>query len=143
MYKTILVPVDVSELGLINKALSHALFLAGNSDGHIHLVTVIPGFSPELTRGFISDAKKMEKHLHDTSSESLTALAGKIDYPEDKIHVHVCNGSIRDEISRMADKLSADVIVIGSRNPSLKTHLLGSSAANVIRYARVPVLVVR
>lgn len=143
MYKNILVPVDVSELGLTNKALAHSLFMAKHSDGDIHLVAVNPGFSPELTRGFISDAKRMEKHLFDASSSALTTLANKMDYPAEKIHVHVCNGNIRDEITRTADKLNADVIVIGSRNPSIKTHLLGSSAASIIRYARVPVLVVR
>lgn len=143
MYKNILVPVDVSELGLTNKALAHSLFLANHSDGDIHLVAVNPGFSPELTRGFISDAKRMEKHLLDASSSALSALAKKMDYPAEKIHIHVCNGNIRDEITRMADRLNADVIVIGSRNPSIKTHLLGSSAASIIRYAQVPVLVVR
>ncbi len=39
--------------------------------------------------------------------------------------------------------LGADVVVIGSRNPSISTHLLGSNASSVIRHANLPVLVVR
>jgi universal stress protein G len=143
MYKTILVPVDVSEQVLTNKAVTHALYLANQSDGDVHFVTVIPGFSPELTRGFISDAKVMEKHFFDSATEKLLALANTLDYPRNKVHTHVCNGHIRDEINHMADELNADIIVVGSRNPGIKTHLLGSSAANIIRYSRVPVLVVR
>lgn len=143
MYKTILMPVDVSDQGLIDKAVAHSLFLARHSDADIHFVTVIPGFSPELTRGFISDAKAMERHFFESASEKLLALANTLAYPRNKIHTHVCSGHIRDEINYMADELKADVIVVGSRNPGIKTHLLGSSAANIIRYSRVPVLVVR
>ena len=60
MYKNILVPDDVFETGLADKALSHAQFLAQSSSGQIHLLNVIPTFSPALTRGFISDARKMK-----------------------------------------------------------------------------------
>ncbi|PLP18923.1 universal stress protein UspG, partial [Klebsiella michiganensis] len=42
MYKNILVPVDVFEIGLADKALSHAQFLAQSSSGQIHLVHIIP-----------------------------------------------------------------------------------------------------
>ncbi|HGG8845462.1 TPA: universal stress protein, partial [Enterobacter hormaechei] len=31
----------------------------------------------------------------------------------------------------------------GSRNPSMTTHLLGSNAETILRYATIPVLVVR
>lgn len=70
MYKNIVVPVDVFDAGLADKALSHAKFLAQHSAGQIHLVHVIPAFSPVLTRGFISDARKMEDHLITTSKEN-------------------------------------------------------------------------
>ncbi|HBQ5586961.1 universal stress protein, partial [Klebsiella pneumoniae] len=36
-----------------------------------------------------------------------------------------------------------DVIVIGSRKPGISTHLLGSNAESILRYAKTPVLVVR
>lgn len=42
MYKNIVVPVDVFDAGLADKALSHAKFLAQHSAGQIHLVHVIP-----------------------------------------------------------------------------------------------------
>ncbi|MCZ5435865.1 universal stress protein, partial [Escherichia coli] len=38
---------------------------------------------------------------------------------------------------------NADVVVIGSRNPSITTHLLGSNASSVIRHTHIPVMVVR
>ncbi|MRE16589.1 universal stress protein, partial [Escherichia coli] len=39
--------------------------------------------------------------------------------------------------------IQADLIVIGSRRPNISTHLLGSTAAGVVRYADISVLVVR
>lgn len=75
MYKNILVPVDVFEIGLADKALSHAQFLAQSASGKIHLVHVNPLFSPALTRGFISDARKMEDYLVKNSEEKLAELA--------------------------------------------------------------------
>ncbi|SPX56528.1 Universal stress protein G [Klebsiella pneumoniae] len=60
------------------KALSHAKFLAQHSAGQIHLIHVIPAFSPVLTRGFISDARKMEDHLLNTAKEKLSELVRKM-----------------------------------------------------------------
>ncbi len=47
------------------------------------------------------------------------------------------------KLTELAKELDADVVVIGSRNPSISTHLLGSNASSVIRHANLPVLVVR
>lgn len=143
MYKNILVPVDVFETGLADKALSHAQFLARSSAGQIHLLYVIPAFSPALTRGFISDAKKMEEHLINTAKENLSALVKKAGLSEDTTQLYIRSGNIRDEVTKLADKLKIDVVIIGSRNPNIRTHLLGSEAANIVRYAHVPVFVIR
>lgn len=40
MYKTILVPVDVYETALSDKALQHAQFLAQSASGNVHLLTL-------------------------------------------------------------------------------------------------------
>ena len=96
MYKNILVPVDVFEIGLADKALSHARFLAQSSAGKIHLLHVIPAFSPVLTRGFISDARKMEDYLVNTSKEKLDELSKKLSLAENEIQIHIRSGNIRD-----------------------------------------------
>ena len=143
MYKNILVPVDVFEIGLADKALSHARFLAQSSSGQIHLLNVIPTFSPALTRGFISDARKMEDYLVNNSKEKLAELINKLSLKESDVQIHIRSGNVRDEVTKLADELKADVVIIGSRNPNIQTHLLGSEAASIVRYAHVPVFVVR
>lgn len=42
MYKNILVPVDVYETSLADKALQHAQFLSQSASGDIHLLHVMP-----------------------------------------------------------------------------------------------------
>ena len=41
MYKNIVVPVDVFDAGLADKALSHAKFLAQHSAGQIHPLSML------------------------------------------------------------------------------------------------------
>ncbi|MBZ7356741.1 universal stress protein, partial [Klebsiella michiganensis] len=103
----------------------------------------IPSFSPVLTRGFISDARKMEDYLINTAKEKLAELIKKLALTEKDIPIHIRSGNIRDEVTKLADELKADVVIIGSRNPNIQTHLLGSEAAGIVRYAHVPVFVVR
>ena len=85
----------------------------------------------------------MDDYMINNSKEKLSALAQRTAFPQDRIHLHVRSGNVRDEVTLLADELAAEVIIIGSRNPNIQTHLLGSDAANIVRYAHVPVLVVR
>lgn len=126
MYKTILVPVDVYETALSDKALQHAQFLAQSASGNVHLLYVMPKFSAELTRGFIADARKMDEYMINNAKEKLAALVKKINLPEANVHLHVRSGNIRDEVIKLADELNVGAIIVGSRNPNIQTHLLGS-----------------
>lgn len=143
MYKNIIVPIDVFSSDLADKSLAHAQFITNISSGHIHLVNVIPPFLPELTRGFISDARLMQKHVIDTAKEKLSSIAKKLNIPDEFIHIHIRAGSVRDEVTVLADTLEKSIIIMGSRNPDVQTRLLGSSAAGIVRYANIPVLVIR
>ncbi len=103
----------------------------------------MPKFSAELTRGFIADARKMDEYMINNAKEKLAALVKKINLPEANVHLHVRSGNIRDEVIKLADELNVGAIIVGSRNPNIQTHLLGSEAASIVRYAHVPVFVIR
>jgi hypothetical protein len=38
---------------------------------------------------------------------------------------------VHGHVIALADELKADVVIVGSRNPGIQTHLLGSEAANI------------
>jgi nucleotide-binding universal stress UspA family protein len=60
------------------------------------------------------------------------------------VTVHVCEGvNVREEIVREADDMQADLLVLGSHGlTGVKRLVLGSTAENVLRHARQPVLIV-
>ncbi|EOL8945153.1 universal stress protein UspG [Cronobacter dublinensis] len=142
MYNTILMPVDVFEMELSDKAIAHAEFLAQQS-GIIHLLHVLPGSANLSLHRFAADIRRFEEHLEAEANARLQTLKHHFTLPEDRLRSHIRFGSVRDEVNAMAKELSADVVVIGSRDPSISTHLLGSNASSVVRHAHVPVLVVR
>ncbi|WP_058911738.1 universal stress protein UspG [Entomohabitans teleogrylli] len=142
MYKTILMPVDVFEMELSDKAVKHAEFLA-QQDGVIYLVHVLPKSSKLILHGFAHDIRRFEEHLEKETDGKLRQMQKHFSLPEERVIPLIRFGNVRDEINSVAEELDADIIIIGSRNPSITTHLLGSNAASIIRYARTPVFVIR
>ena len=142
MYKTIIMPVDVFEMELSDKAVRHAEFLA-QQDGIIHLLHVLPGSSSFTMSRFTADLRRFEEHLQHEAETRLQTMVGHFSIDPSRIKSHVRFGNVRDMVNELANEIKADVVVIGSRNPSISTHLLGSNASSVIRHAHIPVLVVR
>ncbi|WP_272692331.1 universal stress protein [Providencia sp. PROV164] len=145
MYKTILVPVDISEDVLTDNALKHAVYLAKITNATIHLFHSVPDVSRfSMSYSYHYDLlSSFAKKAVERSEEQLKEIIEKIDYPSDKITYKVEFGSPRDKVLSEAESINADLIVIGSRNPSISTHLLGSNASGIVSYAKISVLVVR
>ncbi|MEH0885351.1 universal stress protein [Enterobacter sp. UNJFSC 003] len=143
MYKKILMPVDVFEMDLSDKAVRHAANLAKVEGASITLVNILPNSSRSLLRGFNADIKKFEEYMTAESEKKMNSLKRLFDIAPENIHCKVCFGNVRDEIIKLSKEDEYDVIVIGSKNPSITTHLLGSNAESILRYATIPVLVVR
>lgn len=142
MYQTIIMPVDVFEMELSDKAVRHAEFLA-QSEGIIHLLHVLPASASMSLHRFAADLRRFEEHLEQEARTRLSTMVGHFSIDPSRVQIHVRFGSVRDQTNELADELKADMIVIGSHNPTITTHLLGSNASSVVRYARIPVLVVR
>jgi len=142
MYNTIIMPVDVFEMALSDKAVRHAEFLA-QQEGIIHLLHVLPGSASLTMSRFAADLRRFEEHLHQEAETRLKTMVDHFSIDPLRIKMHVRMGNVRDVVNELAEELHADVVVIGSRNPSIATHLLGSNASSVIRHAHIPVLVVR
>ncbi|AGH73250.1 universal stress protein [Edwardsiella piscicida] len=142
-YNMILVPVDLEEPQLTEVALKHALFLAEQSQAALRLLHV----HPSVPTIFMSEYPQQIAELRDTALQQaekrLEALAASLPLSPERTSVKVCWGSIYDEILKEAEACGADLIVIGSRRPSMSTYLLGSNAARVVRHASISVLVVR
>ncbi|ASG63380.1 TPA: universal stress protein [Kluyvera ascorbata] len=142
MYKKILMPVDIFEMDLSDKAIRHAVYLAGES-GEITLLNVLPNSNRSILRGFASDIKKFEEFMQSESANKMKGLRRLFDMPAERIHTEVRFGNIRDEVLALSKTGEYDVIVIGSRQRGITTHLLGSNAESILRYANIPTMVIR
>ena len=60
MYNTIIMPVDVFEMELSDKAIRHAEFLAQDK-GVIHLLHVLPGSASLSLHRFAADVRRFEE----------------------------------------------------------------------------------
>ncbi len=68
MYKTIIMPVDVFEMELSDKAVRHAEFLA-QDDGVIHLLHVLPGSASLSLHRFAADVRRFEERRNMKAEE--------------------------------------------------------------------------
>ncbi|AHG18495.1 universal stress protein [Chania multitudinisentens RB-25] len=142
MYKTILVPVDISEDVLTEHALKHVEYLAKMSGAKVHFFHALPDASAFVT-AYSFGIKEFENQAEVKAIEGLKKIMAEIDLPLENLAYTISFGSPRDEVLQLAEEIEADLIVIGSRRPSVKTYLLGSNAAAIVRHAKISVMVVR
>ncbi|MFP1907924.1 universal stress protein [Lonsdalea quercina] len=142
MYKTILVPVDIDEEDLTQNALSQATFLAKLSGAKLHIFHVLPDVSAYIS-AYAFGLEEFENEAVVKADEKLHELLSQIDLPAEQLDHSITFGTPRDEVLALAEEIKADLIVVGSRRPSVKTYLLGSNSSAIVRHAKTSVLVAR
>ncbi len=60
-----------------------------------------------------------------------------------QVSTTVRQGGIYHEVLEEAKAIGADLIVMSSHRPAMRTYFLGSNAGHIVRYAPCSVLVVR
>jgi nucleotide-binding universal stress UspA family protein len=78
-----------------------------------------------------------------SAEESLETVARESGYDSAKVSTVVRQGGIYHEVLEEAKTFGADLIVMSSHRPAMKTYFLGSNAGHMVRYAKCSVLVVR
>src|SRR5690606_40177890 len=109
MYQTIIMPVDVFEMELSDKAVRHAEFLAQQA-GVIHLLHVLPGSASLSLHRFAADVRRFEEHLQHEAETRLQTMVGHFSIDPSRIKTHVRFGSVRDAVNELAGELNADVV---------------------------------
>ncbi|MFD0979353.1 universal stress protein [Tropicimonas aquimaris] len=141
MYSSILLAIDLNDGPSAHKVAEVAFRLAKDHGASLHIVNVIPDFGMSIVGSYFSAAQK--KQIIDDERKRFAAWAEE-EVPEGiSYDLTVVKGSVYDNILRTADKIGADVIVLGSHKPGLEDYLLGPNAARVVRHAKQSVFVVR
>jgi nucleotide-binding universal stress UspA family protein len=140
MYKIILVPVDLADTDLAKPAIETAVDMARGSGGTVRLVNVQP-LTPVMLAEYVPT--DFEAQQRRSSQDALGIIAGECGLDPARVSFNVRSGGIYHEVLEEAKAIDADLIVMSSHRPAMRTYFLGSNAGHVVRYAKCSVLVVR
>jgi len=140
MYKKILVPVDLADTDLAKPAIAAATEMARASSGSVRLVNVL-AMTPVMLAEYVPPDFDVQQRK--SAEEALSIIAGECGLDPAHISATVRQGGIYHEVLEEAKTFNADLIVMSSHRPAMRTYFLGSNAGHVVRYAKCSVLVVR
>ena len=154
-YKNILIATDLTPNS--EHAFKHAIMLSRNSKAKIHLLHVLPEVDSSF-RSYVSSMmgegkleefearhedqarNKLKKELEEFTRNELA------NFPEDFKNIasiEVVHGRAVSQILQIADKIAADVIVMGTHGKGVLGHtFLGSVAEKVLQKSKKPVFVI-
>lgn len=140
MYKHILVPVDLADTDLARQAIDTAVAMARASNGAVRLVNVLP-MTPVMLAEYVPPDFDVQQRK--SAESALAAIVGECGLDATHASGSVRQGGIYHEVLEEAKAFNADLIVMSSHRPAMRTYFLGSNAGHIVRYAKCSVLVVR
>ncbi len=141
MFKKILVPVDLQDNPLAERALAIAVEQAQAADGELIAMSVEPGFGMPIVASFFP-RDQLQSALDAVHKELRGLIDGALPAGL-RSRVLVVEGHPAECIVEQAEKQAVDLIVMPSTSRRLERRLLGSCASRVVEMAHCPVLVVK
>ena len=144
-FKRILCATDFSEASI--RALDYAMTLAQEADAHVtamHVVEVTPAPQSDVENAL--ESKMLGAYVAAAAADRAGRLKGLI---PDTVHTYctvetkLAIGKAYREILRVASEQRTELIVLGAHGRTISELLFGSTAHQVVRQARSPVLTIR
>ena len=142
--RTIVVASDFSKAS--RRAFATAVKTAKQNGATLTIVHVLIPFVPIGPDQFVGPETwtEIEKSAHDWAARKLEALAARAKAAGVRAKVLLAEGQPAKEVTRIARKLHADLLVVGTHGRTGFTKLLlGSIASQVVASSRCPVMAVR
>jgi len=140
MFKSIIVPVDVADLHVAQLAIESAVKLADPVGARLTLIHVVP-IMPLMMLDTVPVS--FEGEVAEKAKSTLADLGRAIDLPGGTVSTVVRIGGVYHEVLAIAEEQGADLVVVGSHQPSVASFLLGSNACAIVRHASCSIMVVR
>src|SRR3974377_1745526 len=140
MFKSILVPIDLADTDLAQPAIEAGGTLGNTGRGGGRFLNALP-MTPVMLAEYVP--ADFDTQQRQASEEALAIVARESGIDPQRISTSVRQGGIYHEILEEAASIKADLIVMNSHRPAMRTYFLGSNAGHVVRYAKCSVLVVR
>lgn len=133
MYNKILIASALNQ-GYSDRALKTAKSLI-SENGKITIIHVMEPVN-NVVQSFVKEDVKTQAH------EKIKNMMAERSN-DDAIESEILHGHAGREISKYADKIGADCIIIGSHKPGLEDFFLGSTSSRVVRHSKCSVHVLR
>jgi nucleotide-binding universal stress UspA family protein len=140
--QTLLVGTDFSEYA--DRAFSAALSLAAQFDASLELLHVVDTPIPFFEPYTVSLPDTWLTEIRIKHEKNLTEQVQRENKRNIKIEVRVLEGNPALTIAREAERISADLVIVGSRGQGgIKHALLGSVAERIVRESQCNVLTIQ
>lgn len=133
MYNKIIIASALNQ-GFSSKACKVAKTLL-SENGKVIAVHVIEPVN-NVVQSFV--AKEAESKVYETIKNAMAERCNSND-----IEPAILTGHAGRQISKYANKIGADCIIVGSHKPGIEDFFLGSTASRIVRYAKCSVHVLR
>ncbi|MFD2741357.1 universal stress protein [Sulfitobacter aestuarii] len=137
MFTKIMIPVDLRHVDRMEKALTIAAGLARQYGAEAHITGVTVSTPTEVARTPKAYADKLAAFAAETSETHGVTFT-----PHAEIS-HDASIDLDDILSRTADKIGADLIVMASHVPGFADRFMSSNAGYLASHAHISVFVVR
>jgi nucleotide-binding universal stress UspA family protein len=143
MSGSILCAVDVSNGKDDYATIQAAQKMADLQGAQLDVIAVVPDFGMSPVAGFFN------KDHHDKMIEEAKSLLGALvskaigEENNAKVRHVVATGKAYEEVLKLAEKTSPELIVVGSHKAEKSHYMLGPNAARIVRHANCSVYVVR
>lgn len=137
MFKHIMFPVDLHLPPEVRKAAEVVVHLARWQGAQITIVSVTGTQPGDPTQS----EPAIQTHLTELSEELSQATGAPVDYLN--IRSHDVAVEVDGDLARAAEKIGADLIVVGTHAPRITDFVLSSHAGYLAKHASMSVFVVR
>jgi len=149
MTSKVLVPIDLSDMGTMEKVLAAAVMQVKAGGGELIVMTVVPDIIAGLDwryaiRGETGGSEEFDmKAIVADALQRLNEIAAKHVPDGMKVQTLARRGTVYEQVLDVAEELAVDQIVIGAHRPALSDFLLGPNTARIVRHAHCSVNVIR
>ena len=110
-------------------------------NAHLSVITVVPDFGMSIVGSYF-DKDTLEKALQKANDDLHAFVKEVLPKATDVQHI-VALGTVYEEVLKAAEKIGADLVVIGASKPDLADKIMGPNASRVARHTSASVYIVR
>lgn len=137
MFSHIMIPVDIHLPPEIRKALDVAAAMAKWQKARITIVSVTGTQPGDVTQSGAAINAELQSIVDQLAEQSGADVDAR------NIHSVDVAAEVDADLTRAAEEIGADLIVVGTHAPRITDHIFSSHAGYLAKHARVSVFVVR